>query len=74
MTEDFNQAEFVAERFGGRQRLADALDVPYSRVRDWCLGAGFIPESYRHRCLTAADAMSIDLTPYDFIRHLTKVR
>ena len=70
MPEAFNQAQFIADRFGGRAKLAEALDVPEHRVGYWCRTTKYIPEEYRPAVLIAAKRLGVDVTPYDFIRHL----
>ncbi len=74
MTDDFNQAQFIADKFGGTIALAEAIGVPYHRVADWCRRTKFIPERDRAKVLDAGVARSIDVTPYDFIRHLVPAR
>lgn len=66
----FNQAEFVANRFGGRAKLAEAIEEKRSTVDYWCRETGVIPEDRRLRVLKAAEELGADLTPFDFIRHL----
>lgn len=70
--EPFNQAEFIADRFGGTTALADALGLPYHQVRDWCRRTRFIPEKHRPSVLIAARERGVDVTPFDFIRHLVR--
>lgn len=72
MPEAINQAEFIAARFGGRGQLADALDVPLHRVGYWCR-IGKIPQDYWPKILLTAHNKSVDVTPFDFIRHLVQV-
>jgi hypothetical protein len=74
MPETFNQARFIADKFGGATALAEALPgVEYHRVSDWCRRSRYIPERFRQAILEAAAARGIDVTPYDFIRHLVPV-
>lgn len=70
MPEAFNQAEFIAERFGGRDKLADAIGVKRHVVDYWCRVTKFIPEKHRPAVLEAAHRDDVNVTPYDFIRHL----
>lgn len=73
MTEDFNQVLFIARRFGGLPQLAEAIDVPYHQVRDWARRSKFIPEKHRPAVLAAAVRLEVDVTPFDFIRHLVRL-
>jgi hypothetical protein len=73
MTEPFNQAQFIAERFGGRGQLSDAIDVSRKTVDYWCRVTRFIPEEHRPAVLEAAWRLKVDVTPFDFIRHLVAV-
>lgn len=73
MQEKFNQAQFIADKFGGAGSLADAIKVPYHRVADWCRRTRFIPEKHRPDVLQAAVRLGVDVTPYDFIRHLVQI-
>lgn len=70
---DFNQAQFIADRFGGRRELAAAIGVHRKTVDYWCRVTKHIPEEYRMRVLIAADRLKIDVTPFDFIRHLVEL-
>lgn len=72
MPQPFNQAQFIADRFGGRRALAEAIDVKPKTVDYWCSTTTFIPEGYRGKVLWAAECLEIDVTPYDFIRHLVQ--
>lgn len=69
----FNQAQFIADRFGGPPALAEALGLPYPRVSYWCRRARFIPEEHRPAVLRAAADLGKDVTPFDFIRHLVEL-
>lgn len=68
-----NQAQRVADKFGGAGSLAEAIDVPYHQVADWCRRTGFVPEKHRLSVLQAAQARGIDLTAFEFVRHLVEV-
>lgn len=72
MPEAFNQARFIADRFGGVAALAEQTRLPYHRVADWCRRTGYIPEKHRLEILRAAALSGVDLTAFDFIRHLVK--
>ncbi len=74
MPDIFNQAQFIADKFGGASSLATAIGVPYPRVADWCRRTRFIPEKHRMDVLMAAKARNIDVTAFDFVRHLVTVR
>ena len=73
MSEAFNQAQFIADRFGGRPVLAEAIDVPAHQVDYWCRVTKFIPEKHRPRVLQEAIRLQVDVTAFDFIRHLVSV-
>jgi len=73
MPEAFNQARFIADRFGGAITLAEAIGVPYHQVRDWTRRSKFIPEKHRPAVLAAAERLGVNVTPYDFIRHLVRL-
>lgn len=70
MASKFNQAQFIADKFGGRVAFAKALGFKYHTVANWCRGSGLIPEDHRLACLRAAEANGVDLTAFDFVRHL----
>lgn len=68
-----NQAQRIADKFGGAGSLASAIDVPYHQVTDWCRRTGFVPEKHRLRVLQAAETRGIDMTAFEFVRHLVEV-
>jgi hypothetical protein len=70
MQEKFNQAQFIADRFGGRRSFAAATGFNIKTVDYWCRTVKHIPEDYRPDVLRAAAERGIDVTAFDFIRHL----
>lgn len=74
MPGDFNQAQFIADKFGGTTALAEATGIPYHQVAYWCRTTKFIPENKRQRVLEVAAAREVDVTAFDFIRHLVRNR
>lgn len=74
MTEHFNQAQHVADRFGGATAMSEATGIPYHQITDWCRRTRFIPEKHRAHVLRTAEANGVDVTAFDFIRHLVTVR
>lgn len=73
MPEPFNQAQYIADRFGGAPALSDAIGVAYHKVSYWCRRTKFIPEEHRPAVLAAAERLGVNVTPFDFIRHLVKL-
>jgi hypothetical protein len=73
MSQDFNQAEYIARKFGGRPKYAAAINEPLPKVNDWCRRTGFVPEYARMRTLQAARRECVDITAFDFVRHLVKL-
>lgn len=72
MTEAFNQARYFADKFGGLPSFAERIDRPYHKVRRWVRDLGYIPEPERPNVLRAAEAYQVDVTAFDFIRHLVR--